>query len=211
MVDRRPTAAHHTHKQKKSTLQEARRRAREVADEHYFDETPRLVKVVQARLYTYRQQRGSEVLVRLRLAIDRQQCAGYGVVVVPPSPTPTMPVTPAEHRAHNLNQRTKALQKRLSETTKLKSASDVERQWLEGIHACARLVHEISATGLENNYPFLFGLVQQALQTGPLCFGKPAQVSSLRHPAPLHTSLGHSDFHLMRTFFRNHLVASSSP
>ena len=209
---RGPNSAHHTHKQKKAQLQEARRRARDreatdEAEDAYeaalVSAANRVPKVVQARLYTYREHRGGAVLVRLRLAIDRQQCAGF----VPGLPTgmlpPPPPVSSSPHlaelrnadarRARDWARRGKALRTALSEITRLKSLTEVERQWMASVSACAQLIEEVraeftigtvapGAAGASTSYgphPWLFGLVQQALQTGPLAFGKPAQLKRM--------------------------------
>ena len=217
---RGPNSAHHTHKQKKAQLQEARRRARDreatdEAEDAYeaalVSAANRVPKVVQARLYTYREHRGGAVHVRLRLAIDRQQCAGFvpglPAGVLPPLPAgvlpPPPPVSSSPHlaelrnadarRARDWARRGKALRTALSETTRLKSLTEVERQWMASVSACAQLIEEVraeftigtvapGAAGASTSYgphPWLFGLVQQALQTGPLAFGKPAQIKRM--------------------------------
>ena len=217
---RGPNSAHHTHKQKKAQLQEARRRARDreatdEAEDAYeaalVSAANRVPKVVQARLYTYREHRGGAVHVRLRLAIDRQQCAGFvpglPAGVLPPLPAgvlpPPPPVSSSPHlaelrnadarRARDWARRGKALRTALSEITRLKSLTEVERQWMASVSACAQLVEEVraeftigaaalGAAGASTSYgphPWLFGLVQQALQTGPLAFGKPAQLKRM--------------------------------
>ena len=217
---RGPNSAHHTHKQKKAQLQEARRRARDreatdEAEDAYeaalVSAANRVPKVVQARLYTYREHRGGAVHVRLRLAIDRQQCAGFvpglPAGVLPPLPAgvlpPPPPVSSSPHlaelrnadarRARDWARRGKALRTALSETTRLKSLTEVERQWMASVSACAQLIEEVraeftigtvapGAAGASTSYgphPWLFGLVQQALQTGPLAFGKPAQLKRM--------------------------------
>ena len=205
---RGPNSAHHTHKQKKAQLQEARRRARDreatdEAEDAYeaalVSAANRVPKVVQARLYTYREHRGGAVLVRLRLAIDRQQCAGFvpglpaGALPPPPPVSSSQPLNADERRARDWARRGKALRTALSETTRLKSLTEVERQWMASVSACAQLIEEVraeftigtvapGAAGASTSYgphPWLFGLVQQALQTGPLAFGKPAQLKRM--------------------------------
>ena len=206
---RGPNSAHHTHKQKKAQLQEARRRARDreatdEAEDAYeaalVSAANRVPKVVQARLYTYREHRGGVVLVRLRLAIDRQQCAGFvpglpAGALPPPPPVSSspQPLNADERRARDWARRGKALRTALSETTRLKSLTEVERQWMASVSACAQLIEEVraeftigtvapGAAGASTSYgphPWLFGLVQQALQTGPLAFGKPAQLKRM--------------------------------
>ena len=192
---RGPTSAHHTHKQKRALLQEARRRRREEdrPDDPYeaglLQAAARVPKVVQARLYTWRACRGGEVRVRVRLAIDRQLCAGYvpgsssGDVAAAAADVtddePPPPESDAQRRGKRLRARTTALSARLSATAKLKSLRDVEREWLDCLHVCSQFVVDVAsdadaALRLEAR-PLVFGLVQQAVQTGPLSFAKPAQ------------------------------------
>ena len=197
---RGPTTAHHTGKQKKKLLQDARRRHREhVAEQDAYDaalaaSASHLPKVVQARLYTRQAGRGGSFFVRLKLSIDRQLCAGFIPGRSPPGvaadqtpatgagprslQTPETEAQDGEQRsARQLATRVAALQARLTALAKLKSLREVEREWLDGMNTCTQLVR--TASGLEQPTaarPFMFGVVQQALQTGPsLNYGKPAQ------------------------------------
>ena len=202
---RGPSAAHHTGKQKKIALQEGRRRARErgaTADaEDAFEAALveaaiRAPKVVQARCYTYREHRGAAVLVRVRLSIDRQLCAGFvpgrqhAADATTPEPAAdasaqTPRATRAERRARDMALRARAYGKRLSETSRLKSLTEVEVQWTLAVGGCTRLINEVEAeissapAAMHRGHPWVFGLVQQALQTGPLAFGKPAQLKRM--------------------------------
>ena len=178
-------------KQKKAALQEQRQRRREKEQADIldaYDEAllhPRVLKVVQARCYTYRVCRGGEVNVRLKLAIDRQLCAGYGVAATAQPPAAASDVNDAEEtteqkRTRQLRARATALSARLSATAKLKSRSSVEREWLECLNTFVQLMHTAATLpAAPCGDAWLFGLAQQALQTGPLNYGKPAQLKRL--------------------------------
>ena len=198
---RGPTAAHHTHKQKKAQLQAARRKTRERANEALLDAyeaaiadaTSRVPKVVQARAYPYREGRGGEVHVRLKLSIDRQLCVGFtpgraataAPSSLPLSSAPPPPPSASERRARALRARAQMIRTALSETTKLKHITEIERRWTDNVHSCVKLVDDVSSDlrrdgeGRGTSAQWAFGLIQQALQTGPLTFGKPAQFKRL--------------------------------
>ena len=120
--------------------------------------------------------------MRLKLSIDRQLCAGFDGGSSSSSPAPVdvsddaqPPETPEQRKAKQLASRATALSTKLSATIKLKSKSEVESVWSEGCHTCSQLVHNATELPAHASKAWLFGLVQQAMQTGPLSFGKPAQ------------------------------------
>ena len=183
--DRRQRGHHgdHSGKQKKAQLQASRQRQREkeahAREEDAFEaalleSAARIPKVVQARCYTYRVCRGAEVSVRLKLSIDRQLCAGFNEPAVDVADAPAPAETPEQRRARQFKQRATGVSTRLSATAKLKSLRDVEREWLDGLNQTLQLVQSAADEPVAAR-PFLFGVVQQALQTGPLNYGKPAQ------------------------------------
>ena len=147
---RGPNSAHHTHKQKKAQLQEARRRARDreatdEAEDAYeaalVSAANRVPKVVQARLYTYREHRGGAVHVRLRLAIDRQQCAGFvpglPAGVLPPLPAGVLPPPPPVSSSPHLAELRNADARRARDWAREAAFTMVEGV---GLCACAALL-----------------------------------------------------------------------
>ena len=75
---RGPTSAHRSHKQKRASLLAQRAQDREAAAcLAGAAEIARAPKVVQCRCHPHRKSRSGTVLVRLRLSIDRQLCAGF--------------------------------------------------------------------------------------------------------------------------------------
>ena len=75
---RGPTSAHRSHKQKRAPPLAQRAQDREAAAcLAGAAEMARAPKVVQCRCHPHRKSRSGTVLVRLRLSIDRQLCAGF--------------------------------------------------------------------------------------------------------------------------------------
>jgi len=203
---RGPTSAHRTHKQKRTALKEARRRQRERDELRLSEAAPEssAPKVVQARLYPAHTTRGGSLTVRLKLSIDRQLCAGFvggdgrtpSSVLVAQSVNEQAedaeeeapPLNAAQRSARQLAGRASALQARLGALAKLKSRSDMEREWVDGVNTCVQLLvtagalqRDGPATGPASTRPFLFSLVQSCLQTGPsLNFGRPAQFKRMK-------------------------------
>jgi hypothetical protein len=165
---------HFSHKQKKEKLQLQRERRKEPRPELVSLRVP---KAVQARLYTYRAVRGGEVHVRMRLAIDRQQCRGF--VPGRAAAGPSEPAPPAERASQKPVQpfaaRAMSLRAALS---KLDSKGSDHGHWLHALEGCIALTAAIAlvqTTGAQLRAVDLFGLLQQALQTGPLSAAKPAR------------------------------------
>ena len=119
--------------------------------------------------------------IRLKLSIDRQLCAGFtpgrrSAEDTTPTPPPSEPLTtPAPLTP--LARRAATLQAKLSGLSKLKSLADVEREWAWAANSAVQLCEAVLPTS--QAAPWLFGLAQQVLQTGPLSFGKPAQFKRL--------------------------------
>ena len=192
---RGPSSAFRTGKAKRIALQQARQQRRERDFDAIFDAAPRLPKVVQARCYIHREQRGGLARVRLKLSIDRSMCAAPVVLTarttLDGSSTTRAPESAAQRAGRQLSLRACALEAKFSSLAKLKSAGEVERAWVWAINSTVQLVEALRGwTHTEGppECPWLFGLVQQALQTGPLCFGKPAQFRRLAKQLQLHQS-----------------------
>ena len=217
-------------KAKRAALQERRQRARERPRPEYDDDTASsaIPKVVQCRCYPTKLHRGAPSTVKLKLSIDRQLCAGFrgdrSNHVVPNAvraavaaaaatqsaaaheaeatgpASARVEVTAAERTVKSLRARATALQAKLSATTKLKSASDVDREWTWGMNTAVQLLSAAATAYSDEGADLsplrgpLFMVMQQALQTGPLSFGKPAQfkrfAKALR-PERLTHSFGH--------------------
>ena len=171
-----------TGKAKREKLQEQRRKARERQEQQQQQvEERRAPKVVQARCYTYRKERGAEVGVRLRLSIDRSLCRGFGdggSAADEASSASPQPLETANQRClRQLNHRISMLAAKLSEVGRLK-AGGAEQQWLAALAGVTQIALEerkMQAVDASDGDSKIFGLVQQALQTGPLTYAKPAQ------------------------------------
>ena len=165
-------------KQKKALLQQARRK-----DPRPELEEERVPKVVQARLYPFRLERGGEVHVRMRLAIDRQLCRGFvpGKAGKAGSSEPDLPSTEPASRASPTVQR--LIDRTATMRTSLSRGGADCSKWLHALEDCTALAGAFAEAAGEAGTSLraadLFGLLQQALQTGPLQCSKPARFKRL--------------------------------
>ena len=127
--------------------------------------------------------RANRVTPNVVLAAIEAAAALEPINNTPPPPPP--PPTPAVIK--KLAARAAALQAKLSGLAKLKSAGEVEREWAWSINSAVQIFEAVSAARADSaavaaadelarlSRGTMFMIAQQALQTGPLSFGKPAQ------------------------------------